>query len=70
MAKENFSKEFEALYDEISGTTNKVSTALYTLKFEGRIVNEETLKRVDRVIALCYALEEAAHELEEHLAWD
>lgn len=66
----NLSKEFEPLYDDIRATTDKVTTALYQVKFDGRIENKKTLKKIDKVIGLCQILDNAAHELEEHLAWD
>lgn len=61
--------EYEELYDQIQDLSNKVDMYCWTMKMDESL-KQETLERVKRLENASRDLSNAAHELEEHLAWD
>lgn len=62
-------KYYEKLYDEIQDLSNKIDNFCWTMKIDESL-KQETLERVSRLEIASRDLSNAAHELEEHLAWD
>lgn len=61
--------EYEQLYDEIQDLSNKIDNFCWSMKIENEN-KQATLDRVRRLEDASRDLSNAAHELEEHLAWD
>ena len=61
--------EYEQLYDEIQDLSNKIDNFCWSMKMENEN-KQATLDRVRRLEDASRDLSNAAHELEEHLAWD
>lgn len=61
--------EYEQLYDEIQDLSNKIDNFCWSMKIENEN-KQATLDRVRRLEDASRDLSNAAHELEEHFAWD
>lgn len=61
--------EYEQLYDEIQDLSHKIDNFCWSMKIENEN-KQATLDRVRRLEDASRDLSNAAHELEEHLAWD
>lgn len=62
-------KYYEKLYDEIQELSNKIDNYCWIMKID-EATKQDTLERVRRLEDASRDLSNAAHELEEHLAWD
>ena len=61
--------KYEELYSKIQDTANAVYNFVGDVKMEGEIPTA-TEKRLAKLLDAAAELSNAAHELEEHLAWD
>ena len=66
---QNANLDYEKLYEQIQDVTNGISNFCGFSILTGT-VSGKTLQLIDRLNELSGELSDAAHELEEHLAWD
>ena len=62
-------EEYERLYDKITEVTNEVIVFCGGTKFAGGLTDAES-DMLTRLMARAGELQEVAHEVEEHFAWD
>ena len=62
---------YEELYDKIQETTNSINNFVGAKSLESyKGCDEKTIELLVEMERLSSELSDAAHELEEHLAWD